>query len=164
MWSAFYVSGSRNGRRCEGGFDLAVARGRLLSRLPGNPGPAVDYPGQPGNHYPAAAACGNKTSWTNVGWTGRRKYHLLDIVDSAPSQSELELEISSQIGCFRNTIWQNSVWTSTFLLGSSLIGLWSICQVRWAAGFVASTTGISWHVQLEKLWHQKFLKYSQFYI
>ena len=53
-------------------FDVAVARGRLLSRLPGNPGPAVDYPGQAGNHYPAAAACGNKTSWD--GQTGE-KYH-----------------------------------------------------------------------------------------
>ena len=34
----------------------------------GNPGPGpADYPGQAGNHYPAAAACGNKTSWPNVG-------------------------------------------------------------------------------------------------
>ena len=29
----------------------------------------------------------------------------------------------------------------------------SICQVRCATGFVASSYGISWHVQIERCWH-----------
>ena len=61
------MGGVRVGLMCRGSKAGKRGRHRLLSR-PGNPGPGpADYPGQAGNHYPAAAACGNKTSWPNVG-------------------------------------------------------------------------------------------------
>ena len=92
---------------CGGGFDVVVA-GRWEKNWekkeagtdyypgrPGNPGPAVDYPGQAGNHYPAAAACGNKTSWTNVGhqqqlsiWKDIIDFTSPDIAHGVPCQPE----------------------------------------------------------------------------